>query len=501
MFLGLDLGTTNVKALVADGMGKVLAQGSAAISLYPVEHGGVEQDLEEIWSATLAAIGQVTRSLPSHTIRAIGVSSQGGALQILDADYRPVGRVISWLDQRGHAEDAKLTAELGRDWFLQRIGHGRSGLAIGQLLRLRCENPALLQPPNRVGFVGDTIVGRLCGQAAQDGTSTGLTLLYNPARRTYDSDLLARLGIEESQLPHLIPCRQAAGTLLPDVARQTGLPAGIPVSAAMHDQYAAALGTGVVHAGEVMFGAGTAWVLLAATDQLTKPVIDDAFVCTHPVEGLHGQLVSMVNGGSALTWARQLLGLEKLAEAEIEKLIATTHPGSDGLFFWPFLTPFGASGLAPGTRGRLSGLQLSHTPAQALRAVVEGLAFELNRHLEFMRAAQIPVAKLATCGGAATSEVTPQIVADVTGLPVSAHAAHEGSTLGAIILARSLVEDGQSLAKLAEEMTPSGRLIKPGRNVETYRGLYACYLQSLPRQSGKHEEPQSAIRGEVRTIA
>ncbi|MEK7684540.1 MAG: FGGY-family carbohydrate kinase [Verrucomicrobiota bacterium] len=480
MLLGLDLGTTNVKAAVTDREGRILGHGSVPVQLFHVGEGGVEQDLEEIWVATLEAIREATRSLDAARVQAIGISSQGGAMQMLDSRHRPIGRVISWLDDRGHRDDDALTAELGRDWFVRRIGHGRSGLAAGQLLRLRRECPSLLAESNRIGFVGDIIAGRLCGRAAHDGTSCGLTLLYNPNRQAYDPDLLARLGIREGQLPDLISPRRAAGSLLPEVARQTGLAAAIPVSAAIHDQYAAALGTGAVHTGDVMFGAGTAWVLLAVMDRLAEPVIDDAFACRHVAEGLYGQIVSLRNGGSALTWTLQVIGLAETNSDVIERMIESVEPGSDGLGFWPFLTAYGASGLVPGVKGRLAGLQLSQTSAHVLRAVVEGLACEFNRHLSFLHDAQIPVARLIMSGGAAASQATPQIIADVTGLPLVCMSGSEGSLLGAAILARGLIESGKSLAQLAAGMAPTGRPISPGQNTGFYREHYERYRQSLP---------------------
>src|ERR1041384_1904635 len=139
MLLGLDLGTTNVKALVTDRGGRLLARGACPIQLFRLDGGGVEQDLEEIWQATLTAIGQAVRDINPAGIEAIGISSQGGAMQILDGRDRPLGRVISWLDQRCWAFDDHLTAEWGRDWFVHRIAHGRSWLAVGQILRLRQE--------------------------------------------------------------------------------------------------------------------------------------------------------------------------------------------------------------------------------------------------------------------------------------------------------------------------------------------------------------------------
>lgn len=483
MLLGLDLGTTNVKALITDRIGRPLASGSSPVRLFHVGEGGVEQDIDEIGRAVISAIRQAVRAVDPSGVKAIGVSSQGGAMQLLDDRGNPSGRVISWLDQRGKPFDNALTAELGREWFLGRIRHGHSGLAIGQLLRLRHEQRPLLDRPYRVGFVGDVIVSRLCGRAAQDATSCGLTLLNNPELRDYDPDVLSRLELKPNQLPDLISPREIAGELLGDVAGETGLRAGIPVSAAVHDQYASALGTGAVRAGTVMVGTGTAWVLLANSDRLPAPVIDDAFVCTHVVEGLFGQIVSLVNGGSSLTWALELLGLNGKGPGEIETLLESSPPGCEGLGFWPFLTPFGASALAPGTRGRLIGLQLSHGPASVVRAVIEGLAFELNRHLGFLREADLPVERLVVGGGAAGSQCTTQILADVTGLPLACPTASQASLLGAAILARGLLEPESSLAVLAEGMAPPTRRVEPGAHAPLYRQLYQHYIRALPLQA------------------
>jgi sugar (pentulose or hexulose) kinase len=481
MLLGLDLGTSNVKALVTSASGEMLGQGSAPVRLFHVPHGGVEQDLEEIWAATLSAIQQALRAVNPAAILAVGVSSQGGALQLLDLQGRPRSRVISWLDQRGEPHDSALTAALGQSWFTERIGHGGAAVAIGQLLRLRQEVPGCLAPPNRVGFVGDCIVARLCGRAAHDGTSCGLTLLYNPTLRRYDPDVLRHLGVEEAQLPDLLSPRTAAGGVSTELSRGTGLPEGIPVSAAIHDQYTAALGTGAVRPGVTMLGAGTAWVLLAVSGRPAQLVNPDGFLNHHVVEGLYGQIVSLVNGGSALAWVSELLGVAD--SAEIDRLLESAPAGSNELLFWPFLAPTAAAGLAPGTRGRFSGLQLSHGRAEVARAVVEGLAFELKRHLQFFERAGIPIEKLVIGGSAAASRVTPQLLADVTDLPFACLGAGTGSLLGAAIIARGLLEPRRSLADLADEMLPPARHVPPGPDARAYAQRFPEYLKFLPMES------------------
>lgn len=479
-FLGLDLGTTNIKALVTDYEGRRIAEASCPIQLHHVGNGGVEQDIEEIWQATLTVMRKAARSGGATKIRAIGISSQGGALQILSGQSQPLGRVVSWLDERGHSFGEVLNKKLGNEWFAKRIGHGSAAVGIGQLLRLRKEQPESITPPNRIGFVGDVIVGRLSGRAAHDGTSAALTCLYNPGQWDYDADVLQRLGMTVDQLPDLVSPRESVGGLLPKVARATGLYEGISISPAIHDQYAAALAMRAVDSGTVMVGAGTAWILLAVGDQWIAPVTEWSFECHHVVDGLWGQIVALMTGGSAFAWALEVTGHGKSKGEEIDRLLESVPAGCDGLQCQPFLTAFAPSGVVPNSRGRLSGLQLSHGPAHVVRGVLEGLAFELRRHLDLLRKAGMPIKRLVLGGTVAASRVSPQILSDVTSLPLECAGGGEGSPLGAAIIARGLIEPAKSLADIAREMAPVARRVEPGASAKRYQEQCERYLSSLP---------------------
>ncbi len=488
MLLGLDLGTTNVKAVAVEADGRVLARGAAPVAVHHGADGQLEQDICQVWSAMLSALSDAGKGADLAAVEAVGVSSQGGALQLLDGDGQPAGPVISWLDGRGRSHDRRLTEELGGDWFTSHTGHGAAGLAVGQLLRLREEDPGALAPPNGIGFVGDVIVGRLCGRRAHDATSLSIGMLFNPQLGRADSELLERLGVAEGQLPDLAPAHLPAGSLLEAAAGQTGLPAGIPVSPAMHDQYAATLGCGAVRSGDVMFGAGTAWVLLALAEAgpgALRPVVPRAFACTHPVAGLAGQMLSMVNGGSSFQWAVELMGLGGRGGDALDAMMESVPPGSDGLRFRPLLAPGGGAGLDPGTRGRLDGLRLSHGPAHVLRAVVEGLVMELVRHVRLLAQGGLPVERLIMCGGAAGSRVTPQVLADASGLPVACVTEGAVSALGAAVLARAMAEGRDDLARLAREMAPPVREFRPGPDAEMYKGMLAECLASLPARKSQ----------------
>jgi len=477
MYLGFDLGTTNVKALVVDASGRIVSAGSAPVDRSVTADGGVEQDIEQIWTATCRAVGQAARSAGGQ-VQAIGVSSQGGAIQVLDGHDRPLQRIISWLDRRGEPFDRQLIDTLGRHWLARHIGHGGSSMTPGQVLRLQSEDPQQLRAPHRLAFVGDVIVGRLCGRRAHEPTSLSIALLYNPWLRRADPELLARLELNDNQLPDLLPVDQPAGGLLPSVAAQLGLNAGIPVAPAVHDQYTDALGAGALMPGDINFGAGTAWVLLANSSRLVPPIIPRAFVGPHPISGLWGQMLSLVNGGSAVDWALRLLGQTRGGLDQVDDLVDQAPAGCDGLRCWPLLVPANTDGPFRGG-GRLDRITLGHGPCHLLRAVLEGLACELARHLCLLAAAGLSARRLLMCGSASASRTTPQILADVIGMPITCVETPDVSALGAAMIARGLRSPG-SLADVVRRWSPSGRLVEPGQQ----RGVYAALLEEYLMEFG-----------------
>lgn len=480
LLLGLDLGTTNIKAVVADLSGNILAESSrqAEISLLP--DSVALQDSFKIIGNSREAIRDAVSQVDSRRIASIGISSQGGAMQLLSPDNEPIGPVIGWMDKRGGPHDVEFTKKMGPRWLSQRIGRGRSGMAIGQILRLRQESPESIRSPNKIGFLGDVVTSSFCGRPATDATSLGLTMLYNPYKNEYDGDLLRELGIASEQLPELIDCRVPAGFLLPEIAGELGLTPGIPVSAAVHDQYAASLGVGAVLSGDIMFGAGTAWVLLAISDRIMPSPSDDVLLCTHIIPGLFGQILSLVNGGSAFRWGTELLALADRTRDEMDQLILSAPPGCSGLRFRPLLTSFDVLGVRPGTRGRLNGLQLYHDKTHLMRSIVEGLACELNRFLSILHDSGVIMKRLIMCGKAGESVVTPQILADIIDHPVHCVSYSGASALGAAMIAAGILDPTEPLRAISEKMATGNRIVEPGENRHFYRELKEEYITSLP---------------------
>ena len=472
MYLGLDLGTTNIKALLLDAEGRTHGSRRQAVSLHKGGGHHVEQDLEEIWQATLTVLRRLGEETNLHQVRAVGVSSQGGALQALDSTGRPVGPVYSWLDQRAAAVRNVATEAQGEDWFALRTGVNRCPFCVGLVRYLRDQGHCA---PWKIGFVGDQIVGRLCGRPAHEATSLAIAGLCRPDTGRSDGELLAWLDLSEAELPPLLKARDVAGGILDDVAGATGLPVGIPVAPAMHDQYAAAIGAGVLHSGEVMVGTGTAWVLLAMEDA-DRAKAGIGLLAPAPVPGLRGRILSLVNGGSALTWLLDLMGVEDRSSAALDALIGEAPPGCDGMLFLPHLAPHAPLGLSTGGRGQWLHLRLDHGRGHAVRAVVEGLAFELRRYLELL--GEQGSGQLVLCGGAAASERTVHILADVGGRPVQAMPQAAMSARGAAVVARALIEPDTPLAELAFAMLPEAHTVAPDALTQTYAERYAAYCRA-----------------------
>jgi xylulokinase len=256
------------------------------------------------------------------------------------------------------------------------------------------------------------------------------------------------------------------------------------VSPAIHDQYAAGLGAGAAAAGDINCGTGTAWVLLANTDRLTPPVCDKAFVCRHPIAGLFGQMLSLGNGGSAIEWVMKLVGRQRASPTEVDALLESVPAGSAGVRCWPLLMPSAQADRPFDRGGRFDALTLGHEPCHLVRAVVEGLACELVRHLRFLTAAGLAASRLTLCGTAAASRVTPQIIADVADLPVACVETSDVSAFGAAMIAYALVERGVDLAALSRRWASGGRTLQPGPNAGVYREMLAQYLAPFAGREG-----------------
>jgi xylulokinase len=446
ILIGLDVGTTATKAVAFDLAGVARAEASSGYGLLTPGHGWVEQDPEALWRAVVEVLRGVAGQLgPDDRVLALAQSSQGGTTIPVDAAGAPLGNAISWMDTRAAEQADAVRAQVGAEFIRTTTGWPLQALLPLQHIGwLRDNRPQIYASARRYLFVNDFIGYRLTGRLCMNPTDAGITQLFNIATGDWDERLLALVGVRRDQLSPMHPAGRLVGTLQSETAAATGLPAGLPVANGAHDQYCAAVGTGVTQPGRVMLSCGTAWVVLAVIDDLEVGLRSGMAIGRHALDGLWGALRSIGAVGSTLEWLIDNVWGGRTAGAGRADLYAAINegaaratPGAGGLLCYP-LAGGHAAAFGPAFGGFI-GLSLPHTRDDMARAVMEGIACELRWAISEMRQAGIDVAELRMVGGAARSSIWPQIVADVTAIPVVLPAMSQAASRGAAILAGTAI--------------------------------------------------------------
>jgi xylulokinase len=449
LVVGLDVGTTATKALLFDVEGRVRAAAERGYGLLTPHPGWVEQDPEDIWRAvveTLRSLGQGVG--PRDQIVALGQSSQAGTTIPVDRHYQPVHPAFSWMDQRAGEEAAAVAAKHGAEFIRTTTGWALfAGLPLQHIAWFQRHCPSQSSAAQYYLFVNDFVGQRLTGRPCMNPSDASITQLMNLASSDWDDRLLEIASVGRNQLSPIMPSGVAIGALTAEAAEATALPRNMLVVNGAHDQYCAAVGTGVTRPGRMLLSCGTAWVLLAVPLSLELGLASGMAISRHAIEGQWGAIRSLGAVGSSLEWlvdtvwpplvqgegARETGAGRERCYAELNKAAVQTAAGANGLLFLPVAgghaATFGAA------RGGFLDLTLGHTRGHMVRAVMEGAAFELRWTLEELAGSGVGVAELTMVGGAAKSSVWPQIVADVVDLPVTVPAVRDAAARGAAILA------------------------------------------------------------------
>jgi xylulokinase len=440
LILGLDVGTTACKAVVFDETGRPLASGSSTgYPVYREPDGTAEQAPADWWRATIEAVGAAAKSVGERAreIAAIGVCGAWGQV-FAKPNGEVVERAITWQDARAHYEAKWLAANVGVEKMRKMVTVAlplTAALPPARLLWLRRHRPEFLSGDWLMVQPKDYVNRCLTGVWATDPTSC-VTVLDLHARRI-DPDFAKLFDLPPNILPDLLDPFQPVGTLLPDIARALGLPAGIPVTTGWVDSWATMFGTGLGVRGLGFDVAGTSEVIGLTADRvgtdhhglLVMPLGDTR----HTVYGL------TVAGGDSLKWFVEAFIDEAASEAAFatfENEAVATAPGSDGLLFLPYLfgerTPFWDEMV----RGQFFGIDRAHRRRHFSRAAIEGLAHCVRQVMtlgETIAGAKVDTVRAS--GGAARSAVVNQIKADVLQKPVETVTVAEAGTLGAAMLA------------------------------------------------------------------
>jgi xylulokinase len=417
--VGLDVGTTGVKALLLSPEGHVLARAEESYDLSTPRPGWAEQDPEDWWRAAERAL---TRLGGRPT--AIGLSGQMHGLVVLDDRDRVLRPAILWNDQRTEAESAEIEERVGLARLIELTGNrALTGFTAPKLLWLRRHEPATYARIAHVLLPKDYVRLRLTGEHAIDVADASGTLLFDVARRRWSKEMLEALELDPEWLPRALESPEISGTTAAD----------IPVAAGAGDQAAAALGVGVDRPGPVSLVLGTSGVVFAALPAFAADPQARVHAFCHAVPGGWHAMGVMLSAGGSLRWLRDTLGSGR----GYDDLLAAAvkwPPATEGLTFLPYLTGERTPHADPHARASFTGLTLRHDLGAFVRAVLEGVAYGLRDSLELLRELGVDPHAGHVSGGGARSEHWRRILASVLGLPIRRTATDEGSAYGAALL-------------------------------------------------------------------
>lgn len=484
--LGLDIGTSGARALVADTMGQVRATATAAYPLSQPRPLWSEQDPADWWRGAREALrAALARSgVSGAEVAALGLSGQMHGATFLDAADQVIRPAILWNDQRTAEACAAITSQVGAERLVAITGNpALTGFQAPKILWLRDAEPAHYARIARVLLPKDYVRLQLTGEAATDASDAAGTLLLDLRSRDYSQEVLDALAIPRAWLPRVYEGPVVTGGLRPAVASELGLPAGLPVVAGGGDNAAAAVGTGVVHAGVVSSSIGTSGVLFAHSD---TPVLEPQgrlHGFCHAVPGAYHLMAVILSAGGAFQWLRD--SLQAIApDLDYERLVAlaaAVPPGAEGLLFAPYLTGERTPHLDPLARGAWVGLTSRHGLGHLARAVMEGVVFALRDGLALMRGLGVPINEIRVTGGGGRSPLWRQLQADVYGMAVQHLVAEEGPAYGAALLAGvgagSFTDVGEAVAR---GVRVAGLTEPDSGRARHYDALYASYRELYP---------------------
>ncbi len=421
--IGVDVGTTGVKAIAISPDGEVIAKAEQAYPLSTPRPGWSEQDPEDWWRAAQAAL-QALAAAGIADVRGIGLSGQMHGLVCLDERDRVLRPAMLWNDQRTGAECAEIEARIGLERLVELTGNrAQTGFTAPKILWLRRHEPDVYSRISRILLPKDYIRLRLTGEHAIDVSDASGTLLFDVANRRWSEEVTEALEIPRSWLPRALES--------PEISGRTAH--GVPVAAGAGDQAAAALGVGADRPGPLSLVLGTSGVVFAALPSYAAEPQARVHVFCHAVPGAWHAMGVMLSAAGSLQWFRDTLA----AGVPFDDLDAQAEqraPGSDGLIFLPYLAGERTPHADPDARGAFIGLSLRHDRASMVRAVMEGVAYGLRDSLELLKALGVRAVDGRASGGGARSRLWLSILASTLGLPVAITSVEEGSAFGAALL-------------------------------------------------------------------
>ncbi|MEW5961765.1 MAG: FGGY family carbohydrate kinase, partial [Chloroflexota bacterium] len=440
LLAGVDVGTTNIKAVIFEPDGRAAAEASLATPLHYPQPGWAYYDPEELWQAVVAVLRQATAKLDdAGRIAGIAVASVGETGIPLDAQDRPTYDAIAWFDRRTQPQVELLDRLIGKDRLFAISGLSLQPIfGLCKLLWIKENEPDVFARTVRWLNVADYIAYRLSGVPATDYSLASRTLALDLGRLHWDTGLIREVGLKPELFAPLCVGGTRLGPVKPEAAAATGLPPGVQVASGGHDHVCGALALGVTRPGVVLNSMGTSEVIFVPLEQpLDDPKMSHQGYTqgAHVVADHYYVLAGLYTSGACVEWLRELLA-ERLDYATLIAEAEQIPPGSLGVHFLPHLRLANPPYDDPKGRGAFIGLSADAKRGALFRAILEGLAYDARHTLEEVLAypGVAPPRQIFAIGGSTRNPLLMQVRATVFKQQITVANVSEVTSLGAAVL-------------------------------------------------------------------
>lgn len=477
LLLGIDLGTSAVKAVLLNSDGVVAHGGLPYESLTPRE-GWVEQ-LPQTWlDTTLQVARQLLQQVPQSAklIQAIGFSGQMHGAVVLDAAHHPLRPAIIWADQRSQPQVAEIYEKWGQEEVVRLTGNPLfPGFMLPTLLWLRENEPALWSQTRFALLPKDYLRFCFTGHIDSEPSDASSTSLFDLQAFNWSIKVLDKVNLDRRILPSIRRSSDISGLLRAEMAELLGLQAGIPVVCGGSDQACQALGNGVIAPGQLSSTIGTGGQLFAPVSSPVPDPQQRLHLFCHIMENAWHLEAATLAAGLSFRWLRDILG--NVSYQELADQAQSVEPGAEGLFFAPYLIGERTPYMDPALRAGFTGLSIRHQRRHLARAVMEGVVFSLRTGLDLIREQGVHVDQIVAAGGATKHPLWLQLQADIFNLPVVCSVHSEPAAVGAAMLAGVGAGIFQDMGSAVHSLVHYSNAILPRvSTIPVYNELYQKHL-------------------------
>lgn len=484
ILIGIDVGTTHLKAAAFSPDGEQLAVAHVPTPTERLADGGAQYDPELVWAGIADCLFRVRVAAPGP-VAGIGIASMAEAGVLVGHDGQPLWPAIAWFDPRTRPQAEALAAGPGREAIYRQTGQflmPKFGLL--KLLWIKENHPERYAQGAAWLSMAEWIAYRLTGRFASCPTLGARTLAYGLAAGQWLDELLTAVGVRRELFGPILPEGAPVGGVTAQAAALTGLAPGTPVALAGHDHPVAALAAGVTGPGQMLDSTGTAEAVIGAVD---RPLLNDAALASQisqgplPVPGLYGLQAGASASGGSLEWLKREF-FPGASYDDLTNLALGEGEEPTGLFYLPHLAGGGPPAVDPASRGAVVGLSYGTTRGQLVKAVLEGTCFELRRMVSAMEAlVGAPFTRVTVTGGHAHNPLWLQLKADILGRELVVPEVPEATLLGAALLGGVAGGLFAGPAAASAALPRRDRIVSPRSAVSAaYQQRYAVYEQLAP---------------------